>query len=116
MSWDIFAQYAGWNYTMKTVVTLPVISITGEMFVTDGDLLCGFDGDRKPIGPCIVQEPITGPVFDLQVVSEHYLYMLYKCGFMVAYSIAGEMYIPILRADSTDFLKFQTSLLKNSQW
>lgn len=90
MSWDIFAQYAMWNYTMKTVVTLPVISITGEMFVTDGDLLCGFQEDRKPVGPCIVQEPITGPVFDLTVVSEHFLYMLYKCGFMVAYWIAGK--------------------------
>ena len=92
MSWDIFAQYAMWNYTMKTVITLPVMDVTGEMFVTDGDELCGFHDDHTPVGPCIQQYPITGPVFDLTVVTESFLYMLYKCGFMVAYSIAGEVY------------------------
>ena len=90
MCWAAYVDlFYEWNYTMKTVVTLPVISATGEMFVTDGDLLCGYHADGKPIGRCVVQEPITGPVFDLTVVSEQFLYMLYKCGFMVAYFISG---------------------------
>ena len=82
-------QYSMWNFSMQSLIRLPIISSTGVTFVTDGFQLCGFQGNNKPLGPCSVQYPVTGPLFDLTVVSERYIYLLYKCGFMVGYFIAG---------------------------
>ena len=89
MSWDITSQYAVWNLSMPALVTLPVVGYYGDTYVVDGSELCGFDSSEKPFGPCIVMEPVTGPLFDLTVVSEKFLYLLYKCGFMVAYFVSG---------------------------
>lgn len=89
MSWDVYSQYAAWNVSMKTVPTLPVLSGMGEMYATDGRELCGFDSNFKPFGPCIKMEPTTGPLFDITIVNDKFLYLLYKCGFMVAFFISG---------------------------
>lgn len=91
MSWDVFAQYAMWNKSMTSLVPLPVISTYGEIYVTDGDELCGFDTNQKPLGPCIKMEPTSGPLYDLTVVAQKFLYLLYKCGFMVAYFVSGKL-------------------------
>lgn len=89
MSWDVEEQFASWNVTMPSLVTLPLISYYGETYVADGFKLCAFQSNNKPFGPCVVMEPITGPLFDMTVVSKQFLYLLYKCGFMVAYFVSG---------------------------
>ena len=78
---------------MKRLVTVPAIDTYGDVYVTDGDELCGLDDTGKPFGPCIKMEPVNGPLFDLTVVADRFLYLLYKCGFMVAY-FTGE-FIPV---------------------
>ena len=90
MSWDVDNQFASWNITMQALVTLPLISYYGETYVADGFKLCAFQSNHKPFGPCAVMDPVTGPLFDMTVVSQQFLYLLYKCGFMVAYFISGK--------------------------
>lgn len=75
--------------SMRSLITLPAIDTYGQLYVADGDALCGFQSNRKPFGPCIKMEPTTGPLFDLAIVDNKYLYLLYKCGFMVAYFVSG---------------------------
>ena len=88
ISWDILAQYAKWNSTMKSMVTLPFLT-GSDAYVTDGKHLCGYHGDGTSIGTCVIQL-LTGPVFDLTLVTRDLLLVLYKCGYMIAYSIRGE--------------------------
>lgn len=89
MSWNVEKQLASWNLSMQTLVTLPLISHYGETYVTDGSQLCAFQSNDRPFGPCIVMEPVTGPLFDMTEVNKQFLYMLYKCGFMVAFFVSG---------------------------
>ena len=90
LSWDIFSQYAQWNTSMKALPTLPAIDTYGQLYAADGSELCAFQSNGKPFGHgCIEMIPTTGPLFDLTVVADRYLYLLYKCGFMVAYFISG---------------------------
>lgn len=85
MVWNVDAQLESWNASMKSLVTLPSIELSGNVYVTDGDDLCAYESSGVPLGPCIKMEPTTGPIYDLTVVAEKFLYLLYKCGFMVAY-------------------------------
>lgn len=80
---------------MKTLITLPAINTYGELYATDGDELCAFQSNQKPFGPCIKMEPITGPLFDITVVADKFLYLLYKCGFMVAFFVSGKFIIKL---------------------
>jgi hypothetical protein len=89
ISWNVDKQFASWNLSMQALVTLPLISFSGETYFTDGYKLCGYQNDDKPFGPCVLMEPVTGPLFDMTVVTQQFLYLLYKCGFMVAYFISG---------------------------
>ncbi len=86
MSWDVNASYKSWNKTTKALSTLPAIDTFGTIYTTDGEELCKLDSNGVPPAPCIKMEPITGPLFDITIVADKFIYLLYKNGFMVAYT------------------------------
>ena len=81
----MLAQFKSWNVSMKSMVRLPAVDTFGQVYATDGYFLIGLDETGKPLGPHIKMEPTSGPLFDVAIVAEKFIYLLYKCGFMVAY-------------------------------
>ena len=85
IAWRMAAQFESWNVSSSHLLVLPSVDVSGNIYFCDGYALYGYDDVGDPVGKKIVMFPVTGPLFDMTIVSNQFLYLLYKSGFMVAF-------------------------------
>ncbi len=85
IAWRMAAQFESWNVSSSHTLMLPSVDVSGNIYFSDGYDLYGYNDAGDPLGRRVHMFPESGPLFDMTIVSEQFLYLLYKSGFMVAF-------------------------------
>ena len=83
-----------WETSLATQVSLPLLSYTGEVVVSDGQTLEWLDKDGRSLAPPVRLFPVQGQLLDLTItLSTSIVTMVYRCGFISTYTVGRLCYM-----------------------